>query len=82
MNIFYDTFYCVSLESYEMEEDVREIASRLQAIAPKLTASHEVIKSQYNMDCYGIKVRLFIIRMHVYVRVCTYTCVWVHACCL
>lgn len=42
LNIFYDDCYCVSLEVQDGEEDLRDIAHRLQATAPKLTPSHEV----------------------------------------
>lgn len=42
LNIFYDDCYCVSLEAQDGEEDLRDIAHRLQATAPKLTPSHEV----------------------------------------
>ena len=39
INLFYEDSYCLSLES---EDDMREMMTRMQTVAPKLTASHEV----------------------------------------
>lgn len=42
MNLFYDNSHCLSLDCLESEDDVRELITRMQAVAPRLTASHEV----------------------------------------
>ena len=42
INLFYEDSYCLSLECLESEDDMREMVTRMQTVAPKLTASHEV----------------------------------------
>ena len=42
INLFYDVAYCISLECSDCEEDIMEIVTRFQALAPNLTPSHEV----------------------------------------
>ena len=42
MNLFYENSFCLSIECLESEDDLREMVTRMQTLAPKLTASHEV----------------------------------------
>lgn len=42
MNLFYDDCYCLSLDFHESDDELREMITRIQAVAPRLTSSHEV----------------------------------------
>jgi hypothetical protein len=42
INLFYEDSYCLSLDCLDSEDDVRELVTRMQNVAPRLTASHEV----------------------------------------
>lgn len=54
LNLFYDDSHCLSLELYDSEEEPGEIATRLQAVAPRLSLSHEATLMEFQRSSNGL----------------------------